>query len=1156
MSLSMKVHKRNGSFEPISFDKVLGRIRKASKNLQVNPDSLTQQVLARIYDGVKTSEIDELTGQLSASLSTTHPDYGILASRIAISNHQQNTDPSFTNVMLSLHNQIDPKTNEVSSYVSDEMATIVKEHGKEIDAKIDHDRDYLFDYFGFKTLEKSYLLRDTNRKILERPQHLWMRTSIAIWPHDLKKAFETYDYMSQKYFTHATPTLFNAGTQRQQLSSCFLLSMADDSIAGIYKTLGDCAMISKHAGGIGLHLHNIRARGSLIKGTNGTSNGIVPMLRVFNNTARYVDQCFTPDTLIYTQNGIKPIEDVNIADKVLSSSGNYETVNTPVRHEYKGTMLNIQVKNAISKINVTPEHQVFALKGQAKAVNFDVIRNRLDKKIVEPAFEDANDLIVGDFVVYPIPTYINDIESLSEEDCRLYGILIGDGHISETNAYVSLHSEKKKEIATFVQNYFEKRGVTTHTEEREDYVTRIRWSPNNVGFKFTRSQLYDSNKEKHIHTSMLHLPAVKISQIIRGVIETDGCIGTKEISIEISSDNVIESLRYMLLRLGSLASGYDRDRIGNVSSYKNIITRKTTTVLHIPRIPEIMVFFPESPVSEFVSYLNHNGYLYSRIESIEKYEYDGVVHDFEIAGPHDYTVAHLGIAHNGGGKRNGSFAMYLEPWHADVEDFLRMKQNTGAEEERARDLFYALWVPDLFMKRIEENGNWSLFCPNEAPGLADVVGAEFETLYTKYESEGRARKVVKAQKLWFEILDAQIESGTPYLLYKDAANLKSNQQNLGIIKSSNLCTEIIEYSNAEETAVCNLASIGLPTFIKKGSFDFNLLRKVVTVITHNLNRVIDINYYPTKETHTSNMRHRPIGIGVQGLADVFAMLKLSWESKEAHELNIKIFEHIYYAALEASIEDSKKDGPYYTFQGSPSSKGILQFDMWNIKPSGDLDWDKLKKHIVKHGLRNSLLVAPMPTASTSQILGFNECFEPFTTNIYTRRTLAGEFVVINKYLLKELLDLGIWNEEMKQKIVSYNGSVQNIDELSESIKQRYKTSWELSQKILIDMAAARGAFICQSQSLNLFIADPNYAKLTSMHFYGWKKGLKTGCYYLRTKAPVTAQKFTVEPQMFVESSEDRKKRERRELLNKLANEYEEESKKAKEDGEGCISCSG
>lgn len=806
MSFSMKVQKRNGSYEPISFDKVLGRIRKASKGLQVNPDSIAQQVLARIYDGVKTSEIDELTGQLAASLSTTHPDYGILASRIAISNHQKNTDPSFSNVMISLNNQINPKTNEKVSYISDELLELVKipEKAKEIDAKIDHDRDYLFDYFGFKTLEKSYLLKDTSGKILERPQHLWMRVSLALWSSDIKRAFETYDYMSQKYFTHATPTLFNAGTRNQQLSSCFLLAMADDSIAGIYKTLGDCAMISKHAGGIGLHLHNVRAKGSLIKGTNGTSNGIVPMLRVFNNTARYVDQ--------------------------------------------------------------------------------------------------------------------------------------------------------------------------------------------------------------------------------------------------------------------------------------------------------------------------------------------------------------------GGNKRNGSFAMYLEPWHADVEDFLRMKLNTGNEEDRARDLFYALWIPDLFMKRVEESSMWSLFCPNEAPGLADVVGDDFEALYTKYEKEGRARKQINAQKLWFEILNSQTETGTPYLLYKDAANKKSNQQNVGVIKSSNLCCEILEYSDANETAVCNLASIGLPAFVKKDKFDFNLLRKVVTIVTHNLNRVIDINYYPTKETYTSNMRHRPIGMGIQGLADVFALLKLSWESQEAAELNKKIFEHMYYAALEASMEDAKKEFPYSTFQGSPASKAILQFDMWNVKPSTDLDWDKLKKNIVKHGLRNSLLIAPMPTASTSQILGYNECFEPFTTNIYSRRTLAGEFTVINKYLLKELIELGIWNEDLKQKIVAHNGSIQNIPDISESIKPRYKTSWELSQKILIDMAADRGAYICQSQSLNLFVADPNNAKLTSMHFYAWKKGLKTGCYYLRTKAPVAAQKFTIDPRMLStsETSEEKKKRERKELLDKLSAEYEEEQRKAKEladSGEGCQFCS-
>ena len=761
MPYSMLVLKRDGRKETVSFDKVLGRVRKASKGLAVNPDALAQQVLAQIFDGVKTSELDELTAQLAASLTTLHPDYGTLAGRISISNHHKNTTASFSEVMLRLSDQKMPQTGESTSFIHPLLLASIKEHGPEIDAKIHHDRDYLLDYFGFKTLERSYLLKDTSMVVQERPQHMWMRVALALWFNDLPRAFETYDYMSTKCFTHATPTLFNAGTPRQQLSSCFLLAMSDDSIQGIYKTLGDCAAISKFAGGIGLHLHNVRARGSLIKGTNGQSNGLVPMLRVFNNTARYVDQ--------------------------------------------------------------------------------------------------------------------------------------------------------------------------------------------------------------------------------------------------------------------------------------------------------------------------------------------------------------------GGGKRNGSFAMYLEPWHADVEDFLKMRLNTGSEEERARDLFYALWIPDLFMERVEADGDWSLFCPNEAPGLADVWGDEFKTLYERYEKEGRARKVVKAQKLWFQTLDSQMETGTPYLLYKDAANRKSNQQNLGTIKSSNLCTEIIEYSNKEETAVCNLASLALPSFVSDGVFDYTKLREVTRVAIRNLNRVIDINFYPTPETERSNMRHRPVGLGVQGLADVFALLGLAWEQEEAAKANQLIFEHMYFAAVEASVEVAKVEGPYSTFKGSPASKGLLQPDLWSVKPitetDGSLDWASLREAVKTHGLRNSLLIAPMPTASTSQILGFNECFEPFTSNLYTRRTLAGEFIVINRYLLADLMKAGLWSEDMKQQIVARNGSVQGIPGINEELQLRYKTSWEMKQKVLIDMAAARGAFICQSQSLNLFVADPTYSKLTSMHFYAWKQGLKTGCYYLRTKAPVTAQKFTVDPRL-------------------------------------------
>lgn len=974
---SMQVVKRDGRKEDVSFDKVLERIRKACIQpvaLNVNATAIAQRVIDQIFDGVRTSQLDDLACQLAVSLTTLHPDYGTLAARIAVSNHQKNTEASFTKVMEALASQKMPQTGEPVSYISQEILDVIRTHGAEIDSYISHDRDYLFDYFGFKTLEKSYLLRDSSKNILERPQHMWMRVSLALWGStDLKRAFQTYDLMSMKKFTHATPTLFNAGTPRQQLSSCFLLAMADDSISGIYKTLGDCAAISKHAGGIGLHVHNVRARGSIIRGTNGASNGLVPMLRVFNNTARYVDQCFTPDTLVETESGLKKIRDIQENEKVLTSDGNYNIVKKCVSHFYKGTLLHIVIDDGANiVVKLTPEHPILSI--LANGDTKDDILKALQHGTKQLEYNESKELSVGDFIA------------------------------------------------------------------------------------------------------------------------------------------------------------------------------------------------------------NHKNILYT-IQSIERSEYEGVVHDFEIDSVHNYTVAHLGIAHNGGGKRNGSFAIYLEPWHADVEDFLRLKLNTGSEEERARDLFYALWISDLFMERVEADGEWSLFCPNEAPGLADVYGDEFRVLYERYEREGRARKVVSAQKLWFQILDTQMETGTPYLLYKDAANSKSNQKNIGTIKSSNLCTEIMEYSSPEEQAVCNLASIGLPAFVSEQQvthedgltfpekvFDFDEFRRVVKIATTNLNRVIDINYYPTPETKRSNMRHRPIGLGVQGLADVFAILKLPWESPEATNLNQRIFENLYFAAVESSVESAKRDGPYETFSGSPASKGILQPDMWGIKPvDGTLDWDSLRHSVIEHGLRNSLLIAPMPTASTSQILGYNECFEPFTSNVYARRTLAGEFPVINKYLLADLIDNGLWNDALKQQLIANNGSIQDISGIPESFKALYKTTWEIKMRTLIDMAAARGAFICQSQSLNLFVADPTYSKLTSMHFYAWKKGLKTGCYYLRTKAPVMAQKFTVDPKLLSqvaptvkevseETPDEKKKRERRELLDRLAKEAEE-ARCAAENGEGCLLCS-
>jgi ribonucleoside-diphosphate reductase alpha subunit len=976
-SLNMEVIKRNGAREPVSFDKITERITKQCTGLIVNSTALAQKVVAQLYNGVRTSELDELTAQIAANLSTTNPDYGVVASRIIISNHQKNTSPSFSATVKELASQVAPN-GEPFSYVSDELLTIVDKWGSVIDERIDYERDFLLDYFGFKTMEKSYLLKNSKGVVRERPQHLWMRVSLALWAtaDSLDRAFQTYDMMSTKRFTHATPTLFNAGTPHQQLSSCFLLSMDSDAIKGIYKTLGDCAVISKHAGGIGLHCSNIRAKGSIIRGTNGKSNGLVPMLRVFNNTARYVDQCFLADTLVYTmdeeeQKTVKKICLLKKGEVVLGSDGRYQTITKMLTHDYNGPICHIGMDGAGPEqtIKVTPEHPLLSIQAAAQGLkSFSEIRDRLNRGLLKISYNAVGELRPGDYVVTP-------------------------GEMKITNA---------------------------------EY-----WS----------------------------------------------------------------------------------------------------------------------------------GFYLRRISAIEQHPFAGVLYDMEVEGTHDYTIVGLGVAHNGGGKRNGSFAIYLEPWHADVEDFLRLKLNGGAEEERARDLFYALWVPDLFMRRVEEGGTWTLFCPDEAPGLADCYGAEFDQLYERYEREGKGRRVVEAQKLWFQILDTQIETGTPYLCYKDAANSKSNQQNLGVIKSSNLCSEIIEYTDKNETAVCNLASMALPSYVDKAArtFDYDGFRKAVAVAVRNLNRVIDINYYPTPETRTSNMRHRPIGLGIQGLADVFALMRLSWESPEAARTNQLIFEHMYYAAVEASHEAAMNDtGSYSSFEGSPAHKGRLQPDLWGITPiterEGTLDWRTLRQK-ASLALANSLLIAPMPTASTSQILGFNECFEAFTTNIYTRRTLAGEFILVNKYLVAELAELGLWSEEMKQVIIAYNGSVQDIEAIPQDVRERYKTVWEIKQKTLIDMAAARGAFVCQSQSLNLFVSDPTYSKLTSMHFYAWKKGLKTGLYYLRTKAGVQAQKFTIDPKLLASigsgaKKEEKKKESRQEMLDRLAREYEEEQ------AQGCTMCSG
>ncbi|GAA5912971.1 ribonucleoside-diphosphate reductase large subunit [Sporobolomyces salmoneus] len=761
------VYKRDGRRELVAFDKITARINKLCYGLDMNhlePIEITKRVINGVYQGVTTVELDNLAAETAAYMTTRHPDYAILAARIAISNLHKETKKTFSHVIADLYNYINPKNGRPSSMISQETYEVVMNNADKLNSAVIYDRDFSYNYFGFKTLERSYLLR-IDGKVAERPQHMLMRVAVGIHGNDLDRVLQTYNLMSERYFTHASPTLFNAGTPHPQLSSCFLVTMKDDSIEGIYDTLKTCALISKTAGGIGLSIHNIRATGSYIAGTNGYSNGIVPMLRVYNNTARYVDQ--------------------------------------------------------------------------------------------------------------------------------------------------------------------------------------------------------------------------------------------------------------------------------------------------------------------------------------------------------------------GGNKRPGAFAIYLEPWHADIFEFLDLRKNHGKEEVRARDLFFALWIPDLFMKRVEENGDWPLFCPAEAPGLHEVYGDEFEELFNKYETEGRAKKTIPAQKLWYAILEAQVETGNPFMLYKDAANKKSNQKNLGTIKSSNLCTEIIEYSAPDECAVCNLASIALPSFIKDGVYDFQKLHDVVKAVAFNLNRIIDVNYYPVKEAENSNMRHRPIGVGVQGLADAFMALRLPFDSPEARQLNLQIFETIYHAAIESSCDMAKdyaethpgEDGWYPSFKkngGAPASRGELQFDLWGVTPTDLWDWTELKEKVVKHGLRNSLVCAPMPTASTSQILGFNEAFEPYTSNIYTRRVLAGEFQIVNPWLLRDLVDHGLWNDAMKNTIIAHNGSIQNVPGIPDNLKRIYKTVWEISQKTVIDLSADRGAFIDQSQSLNIHLSSPTMAQLTSMHFYGWKKGLKTGMYYLRTRAAVGAIKFTVD----------------------------------------------
>ena len=1049
LDTEMNVTKRNGELETVSFDKILQRIKRQGKKegIQVNYTALAMKVIDQLFDGISTTKIDELSAEQCASMASVHYDYNTLAGRIIVSSHQKNTTDQFSKVMEELYTFKDA-LGKPAPLVSDQLINVVRQYTSKIDEVCDYSRDFLIDYFGFKTLDRAYLMK-INGKTVERPQHMWLRVAIGIHGDDLESVFETYDLMSQKFFTHATPTLFNAGTPRPQLSSCFLLAMENDSIDGIYNTLKECALISKYAGGIGLHISNVRATGSHIRGTNGTSNGIVPMLRVFNNTAKYVDQCVHPETIIYTTEGPKEIQCCVAGEtKVFNSMGETEVIKDVLEHTYDGEILEVYLENNKDPFYITPEHPVF------------ILRNN------EQEWVDAKEIRKGDSFITVQPKYTKDIESITKDDCFMFGLLMRYGQLTEMCYEVFAPSEA---VLKYIQKYLTERAVESYTDETEQ---SIRWN-STIHLPFRHSDMYNVFGLKTINSRWIHLPLEKIQAILLGLF-----CEKAELSFDMIRD--FKNIQFMIMRLGYIANPLNMEE----------------TVSHL--------FFIER---------NNGGIIHQRVTNISLSKYNGLLYDLQMEKQHDYLLE-CGIVHNGGGKRNGSFAIYLEPWHADIDFFLQMRKNHGDEELKARDLFYALWIPDLFMERVKTNGDWTLMCPDECPGLADVYGNDFNELYEKYEKEGKGRKSVKARDLWFKMLDAQMETGTPYILFKDAANRKSNQKNLGTIKSSNLCSEIIQYSDDKETAVCNLASIGLPTFVtKEKTFDYEKLHEVAKVVTKNLNKIIDINYYPTEKTRRSNMRHRPIGIGVQGLADVFFLMGHSFLSEEAKIINKNIFETIYHGALEASSSLASELGAYETFEGSPASEGILQFDLWNVDPGSErYDWSYLRSVIKCCGLRNSLLLAPMPTASTSQILGFNECIEPITSNIYSRRTIAGEFIQANRYLMKDLIDAGLWNEKIKNNIIANHGSIQHVEIIPQEIKDKYKTVWEMPMRGLIDMAADRGAFICQSQSLNLWLEDPNYNTLTSMHFYSWQKGLKTGIYYLRRRAKHQAQQFTIEPE--------------------------------------------
>lgn len=1095
----------------------------------ISAEIVTTRVSMGICDGIHTRDINVLVAETCMYMCTRHPDYSLLAGRFATRGLYKSTNPLFSGAIKEMYEYKNPKRpQDKSSLISEKCYHTVMRNAARLDGEIISDNDMKYDYFSYKTLERSFLSRVGNR-IIERPQYMLMRVAVGIHLDDIESVVETYRLLSEGMFIHASPSLFNAGTEDPQMSSCFLIGMEDDSIEGIYNTLKDCAMISKTAGGIGFTASKIRASGSYIRGTNGYANGLVPMLRVFSDTARYVDQCLDGDTIIYTTNrGPIKMSEVIIGDRILTKTGKSAQVSRILKEE-KSECLKIKAMHSIEPLRVTKEHPLLVLREQKKGLDHNTIKTRLEKKLIKPMYVEAGELNTDDMILFAKPDHGVDIETIDGEDCRMYGLLIASGNFQATIVHISC-DDRRKEITGFIEKYLGERMIQYHKEGTESpNNVRYHWSTVSVRFPFSREQLYDRGEQKFVHPIMMNLPVEKASKIVRGILDGSGHHDEKEITLEMTSRQVLESVRYILLRMGVLTSGIiHRDKIGNASSHENITATGQVYLLRVPRAKE-------------AGYLSHGDYMFSRVESIEEDKFGEVKVMYDLVVESGASASYMtgaGVVHNGGGKRKGAFACYLEPWHADVFEFLDLRKNHGKEEMRARDLFLALWIPDLFMERVNADEDWSLFCPNEAPGLFEVHSAEFVELYERYEREGRAMRTVKARILWDKILESQTETGVPYLLYKDPANRKSNQSNLGTIQCSNLCTEIIEYTSLDESAVCNLASIALPKYVEWNEakncmiFNYEKLVSVVRVIVRNLNRIIDLNYYPLPKTRRSNMRHRPMGIGVQGLADTFCKMKIAFGSEESRDINKKIFETIYYAAVDESAELAMRDGPYSSFEGSPLSKGKFQFDLWReegkhvVEQSGMYDWDSEREKVMKYGVRNSLLIALMPTASTAQLLRNNESIEPFTSNIYQRRVLSGEFPVINRHLVKELIELGLWTPRLINKLIAHRGSVQSIDEIPDEVKARYKIVWEMSQKILIDMAADRAPYICHSQSMNLFIAEPDDEKLTSMHFYSWSKGLKTGIYYLRTLPAANAIQFTVDQELLISGKEEEEEKKK------------------------------